>query len=278
MFNYLEYDIKFIYQKKKQSLCIKLKGSVNQKKNEKYDVKTGAALAGAGLAANSISASALENESLFKLKDGDKLLNSVKGKIKDNGLNLRKATALEKIELNGKKNAFYSPKTKEVVDAGLGHRAEILAHELGHHKVQTSKHRFVRGTQGSLGDISRVASMTGLGIAGSVAAGVAAGKNAARKEAAGEKEGKLSKYGHYAVAVGSTLPMLASEAMASGHGLRILKKAGASKGDLARAAANLGVAGATYGSMAAINAGAGSIAKGLAKKSEMKKIERKNKK
>ena len=176
------------------------------------------------------------------------------------------------MQLGGKKNAFYNPKTKEVIDAGLGHKADILAHELGHHKVQTSKNPLVRATQGKAGNIARIGAATGGTTLGSVLAGNYAGKKAAEAEARGEKEGFGAKYGHMIAAGAANLPILASEAMASGHGLKELKKVGASKKDIAKAAGNMALAGLSYAGIAGANVGMAQYAKGVSKKKWAKKL------
>lgn len=213
------------------------------------------------------------------MKDQDKLAEKIRDRIKGEGLKLREATWEEKLQLGGRKNAFYSPGTREVIDAGLGHKADILSHELGHHKVQTSRNPLVRATQGKIGNIARIGSVTGGTMAGSILAGSYAGKKAAEADARGEKEGFGTKYGHMIAAGAANLPILASEAMASGHGLKELKSAGASKKDLAKATGNLALAGLSYAGLAGANIGAAQYAKGKSKKIWAKKIaEKENKK
>lgn len=235
--------------------------------------------AGIGLMAGSTGgAMALSKIMDSNLSDNDKLTEKVKDQIHKNGLGIREANLAEIEALKGQKNAFYVANEKNIVDAGLGHKADMLAHELGHHKVQTSKNALVRSTQGPLGNIARFGLNTGGSAVASLLAGRAAGKKAARDEAEGKKEGAISKYGHHAVAIGSGLPIIASEAMASGHGLKILKNAGAAKKDLAKAAGNLAAAGGTYvlGTVG-VNEGAAVLGKSLAKRREAKRIKRRKK-
>lgn len=110
-------------------------------------------------------------------------------------------------------------------------------------------------------------------------AGIKSGKKAAEKEAAGEKESKLSRHSGWASGLAVQTPGLASEAIASKHGLDLMKKAGASKNLMKASRRNLATAFGTYAGLAATNAGLSEVARGIAYRKKKKKLEKeKNKK
>lgn len=110
-----------------------------------------------------------------------------------------------------------------------------------------------------------------------IIAGVRSGKKAAEKEAAGEKESKLSRHSGWATGLAIQSPGLVSEAMASKHGLDLMKKAGASKKLIKASRRNLGAALGTYAGLAVANAGTSELARGIAYKRKKKELEKENK-
>lgn len=107
-----------------------------------------------------------------------------------------------------------------------------------------------------------------------IIAGVRSGKKAAEKEAAGEKESKLSRHSGWASGLAVQSPGLVSEAMASKHCLDLMKKAGASKKLMKASRKNLGVALGTYAGVAVTNAGMSELARGIAYRKKKKKLEK----
>ncbi len=107
-----------------------------------------------------------------------------------------------------------------------------------------------------------------------IIAGVRSGKKAAEKEAAGEKESKLSRHSGWATGLAVQSPGLVSEAMASKHGLDLMKKAGASKKLMKASRRNLGAALGTYAGLAVANAGTSELARGIAYRKKKKKLEK----
>lgn len=103
------------------------------------------------------------------------------------------------------------------------------------------------------------------------------GKKAAEKEAAGEKESKLSRHSGWASGLAVQSPGLVSEAMASKHGLDLMKKAGASKKLMKASRKNLGAALGTYAGIAVTNAGMSELARGIAYRKKKKKLEKEEK-
>ncbi len=142
------------------------------------------------------------------------------------------------------------PRVKDLVnvEAGVKNKAAILAHELGH-----SKHYYGRdGSKiGKLAHklmdkqfdldvktgLSYDSVQHGLGVIGGFASGIKAGRDKKK----GKKESILNKVGYTAVPIAYHTPTLVSEFEASRQGLKMLKKAGASKAYQGLARKNLGV-------------------------------------
>lgn len=112
--------------------------------------------------------------------------------------------------------------------------ADVLSHEMGHAHYDKRK---VKSVSDAIGKVAHKAYLktggmlnhTVLAPTAGIIAGVRSGKKAAEKEAAGEKESKLSRHSGWASGLAVQSPGLVSEAMASKHGLDLMKKAGASK-------------------------------------------------
>ena len=157
--------------------------------------------------------------------------------------------------------------------------ADVLSHEMGHAHYDKRK---VKSVSDAIGKIAHKAYlMTGgmlnhmvLAPTAGIIAGVRSGKKAAEKEAAGEKESKLSRHSGWASGLAVQSPGLVSEAMASKHGLDLMKKAGASKKLMKASRKNLGAALGTYAGVAITNAGVSELARGIAYRKKKKKLEK----
>lgn len=172
------------------------------------------------------------------------------GNIKDSGL---KFEDLPKDVQDAIKNK------KKIILKG-NDRAEVFAHELGHHQFFDTKvgralggKAYMAGTSGKL---------TGLGLGASFASGV----NAARNEKNGTKENVLSKNAAWLVPVVKDAPMLINEGAASTNAIRNLKKMGVKGKDLRKSAGALTLAGSTYLAKTGGEIGLNYISRGLGKK------------
>lgn len=159
-------------------------------------------------------------------------------------------------------------------------RAEILAHELGHST------QAVKGRGGSkLGRLalkaympSKLITASPIGPALSFANGYQSGKIAKRKEDKGEKEGTFNKIRTAALPTAAAAPMLVTEADASIQGMKMLKKAGASKALRRHAGKTLLGAGLTYAGIAGAGIGAGYLGRAVGKRAEAKKLKKEKEK
>jgi hypothetical protein len=157
--------------------------------------------------------------------------------------------------------------------------ADVLSHEMGHAHYDKRK---VKSVSDAIGKVAHKAYLktggmlnhTVLAPTAGIIAGVRSGKKAAEKEAAGEKESKLSRHSGWASGLAVQSPGLVSEAMASKHGLDLMKKAGASKKLMKASRKNLGVALGTYAGVAVTNAGMSELARGIAYRKKKKKLEK----
>lgn len=157
--------------------------------------------------------------------------------------------------------------------------ADILSHEMGHAHYDKRK---VKSVSDAIGKIAHKAYLktggmlnhTVLAPTAGIIAGVRSGKKAAEKEAAGEKESKLSRHSGWASGLAVQSPGLISEAIASKHGLDLMKKAGASKKLMKASRKNLGAAFGTYAGVAVTNAGVSELARGIAYRKKKKKLEK----
>lgn len=250
--------------------------------------KLGAALVGAGFGVNTAaSLKAIDLEGLSngavkmpkllkpnKIQENEKLTNALVEEAKKGGIKIDSGP----YNLGGSPQA-YSNKTV-YIDSRQSQQADTLAHELGHAhydanekagKVGKAAHKAYFKLGGSK-LFYKVSPVTAIGT------GVASGIHKAKKEAKGEKEGKLSKVAPYLAPTAIAAPGLVSEVMASHKGMKLLKKAGASKKDLSASRGNLASAALTYGTLAAMNAGIGGISKHIAYKNTKKKLDKDKKK
>lgn len=107
--------------------------------------------------------------------------------------------------------------------------ADVLSHEMGHAHYDKRK---VKSVSDAIGKVAHKSYLktggmlnhTVLAPTAGIIAGVRSGKKAAEKEAAGEKESKLSRHSGWASGLAVQSPGLVSEAMASKHGLDLMKK------------------------------------------------------
>lgn len=150
-----------------------------------------------------------------------------------------------------------------------------LSHELGHRhyfkekgagKIGKAAHKGYKYTGGALSHMA-------VSPVSAHFAGKASGKSKARKEENEEKESKLGKAAPIATPLLVSTPGLVSEAAASRKGMKMLRKAGASKEMLKKSNKTLGHAFGTYAALNAANAGVGLLSKNRAYKREKRKIE-----
>lgn len=202
-------------------------------------------------------------------------LKSWKRKLIDKRLASRRGHKVDNITYTGmgpayQNNKIYTSGTKA---------ADVLSHEMGHAHYDKRK---VKSVSDAIGKVAHKAYLktggmlnhTVLAPTAGIIAGVRSGKKAAEKEAAGEKESKLSRHSGWASGLAVQSPGLVSEAMASKHGLDLMKKAGASKKLMKASRKNLGVALGTYAGVAVTNAGMSELARGIAYKKKKKKLEK----
>lgn len=229
------------------------------KKEDKRDLTKLSVLAGSGAAGTGLVLGNKDRLSKYIDKKGEEFASSFQPVSHETpdlmkklyGVAKRQGTLIK--NSNNRFNSYYlkkhyesdrshvigDPKTaKDLVKVGaVGEdRASILAHELGH-----SKHYYGRGSskigklahklrckQGDLNiktGLSNELVLHGLGVIGGFASGIKAG----RDEKKGKKESILNKVGYVAAPLAYHTPILVSEFEASRQGLKMLKKAGASK-------------------------------------------------
>ena len=157
-----------------------------------------------------------------------------------------------------------------------GHEdAATLSHELGHRhytkeragKIGKGSHKAYFAMGG--GNLHTIVAPTSGFVAGKIA-----GKNKARREERGEKESKVNKAAPIVTPILVSAPGLVAEAAASRHGIKSLKRHGASKGLIKESKKKLATAFGTYATLGAMNSGIGELSKHRAYKKEKKKIER----
>ena len=189
--------------------------------------------------------------------------------------------------LNGYKRIL---KSKDVVSLGSeseGYRsASSLAHELGHSQhfhgrpgsmIGKLAHKIGNIQKNAVGKLNEVSAKKGIRVtndktnkAVGVIAGLASGINAGKKEREGKKEGMLSKTAWITAPTAFVSPTLIAEGEASRQGLKMLKKAGASKAYMGVARKHLGHAFGTYAASVvaplAMGYGARQIGKVIGKK------------
>lgn len=260
----------------------------SKKKNQEEPIKDkngklGAALVGTGLGVNTVAGlkmmdlEGISNGTIKmpkilkpnKLQENEKLTSALLEEAKKGGIKIEKGP----YNLGGSGQAYLNKTV--YMDSRQAQQADMLAHELGHAhydvsekagKVGKAAHKAYLKSGGTNKLFMKVSPATAISV------GVASGIHKAKKEAKGEKEGKLSKVAPYLAPTAVVAPGLVSEVMASHKGMKFLKKAGASKKDLSASRGNLATAALTYGTLTAMNAGIGGISKHIAYKKAKKKL------
>lgn len=121
-----------------------------------------------------------------------------------------------------------------------GSKVGKLAHKLNH-KLKHVTQKVAEKTNSNYNKVSKN-TVLGLGVTGGLLSGIKAG----RDEKKGKKESALNKIGSVAAPIAYKAPELVSEFEASRQGMKLLKKAGASKRYRRASLKNLGAAGGTY--------------------------------
>ena len=147
-----------------------------------------------------------------------------------------------------------------ITGKGRNSDADVLAHELGHTQFTHRKRskNFIAKAAHELSGLSELGTSNKANVL-YAASGFKNGLKSAKAKAEGKKEKTWDKIKSVAVPALVSAPLLISEASASGKGLKMLKKAGASKESMKQAKKALGAAYGAY----ALQAG-GSIASGYA--------------
>lgn len=180
---------------------------------------------------------------------------------------------IKKSEKNGAKvirdktGMYFGPaSTKDVVYLHGTKAPSIVAHEAGHHhyfNVSPKKTKKIsdyigKGAIKSYG-VSKI--LTPLSVP---VVGISSGIKKAVDEDKGKKQSKFNKHAAWAAPLVANLPVLVSEGLASRHGLKAMKAAGATKAAMKTARKELLRAGTTYAANAAAHAGAGQLTKEVA--------------
>lgn len=174
--------------------------------------------------------------------------------------------------MSGKGSEVYKNLGKDAIVLGNLNSPAIEAHELGHAAN-------FRGRGKGIGKLAH--SNYGLGTwsgAAGAATGWYTGKKAARAEAEGKKTSTWNKVAPAVVPLAFQAPILASEAVASKKGLKMLKEAGASKEAMKAAKKQLGHAYNTYLANSALQTASGLGAHQISKGIELNKIRKARKK
>lgn len=265
--------------------------SEKEKKSSSNDTNSkakGAEVAIAGTVGNTIlGIKAKKHMKGENTKEGEELFDKVRR------LATKKNIKVDEVSKTGlgpayANNTIYSDGTKwrvgvDDLKTGYGRHGDLISHEFGHAHFDKGK---AKGIGEKIGKAAHKVYLKGgalqhtvLAPVGGIIAGTRSGKKAAEKEAAGEKESKLSRHSAWGTSLAIQTPGLVSEAAASKYGYNVLKKAGASKKYLKESKKNLATAFGTYATMAAANAGLGELARGRAYKKRKKELEKeKNKK
>lgn len=148
---------------------------------------------------------------------------------------------------DGNKIINHVGKDRIVLGEGNLSEVDVLSHELGHSKYSVkgrSKNIIAKGSH-KLTPLGR-ASFTKFGVGLSAAHGFHSGRKQVQKENKGEKVSFWDKSKSIALPIAAVTPLLISEGSASLKGLKMMKKAGASKELIKQSKKRLGAALGTY--------------------------------
>ena len=279
-----------------------IKRKLFSKKEEKNSNDTssraiGAGVTGIGMVGNKILGDKIKKHmESNNTEEGELLFDKVKKLAKSKGVKVDEFTKTgmgpaysnntiytdgTKIDTTGY-NIFGGNLPGEIKKTGTGRHGDLISHEFGHahfdkgkakglgEKIGKAAHKVYLKTGGALNH-------TSLAPTAGIIVGIRSGKKAAEKEAAGEKESKLSRHSGWATSLAVQSPGLVSEGVASKYGYNILKKAGASKKYLKGSKKNLATAFGTYAGLAVANAGTSELARGVAYRKKKKKLEKEEK-
>lgn len=222
------------------------------------------AIVGAGVAGNAISGY-LAMKEINKKEISDEEKKVLKNLLKDSkskGIKIK-----QERDLGG---PSYNPQSN-LVNAAGSKNPSIIAHELGH------AHYYKNRDAGIIGKAAHKAKRIVPTRLLNMSASIASGVDKARREERGEEERKILKHSGWATPLVTYSPTLVSEAAASKKGLKLLKKAGASKELMKASKKNLGAAFGTYATAAAIKSGIGLGTKEAAYRLEKKRLNKKEK-
>ena len=268
--------------------------SKKEKKKEDKRSTNKDAIIGAGLAAGGLAGNYATGKDFISKMDKSKyseenarINKELLEEAKKKGVKIEKHlpssnTGIKKLDeiLDTLNNASpaYSPYNDTVYTQGH-EDAATLSHELGHrHYAKEKAGKIGKGSHKAYFAMGGGNLHTFVAPTSGIVAGKIAGKNKARREERGEKESKVSKAAPIVTPILVSAPGLVAEAAASRHGIKSLKRHGASKGLIKESKKKLATAFGTYATLGAMNSGIGELSKHKAYKKEKKKIEREKEK
>ena len=228
-------------------------------------------LVGAGLVGGSIGSRKLLKKSL--IKDSKDIIPEDNKKVYEKLKSIAKERGIKDIK-EVKSGSFYDLE-KDTININRKKLAASLSHEMGHRHYDKEKAKTLGDKIGKLAHKLYRLDNKGI-LAVSVLNGLHSGINKANKESKGEKESKFNKHKSWVVPLALSTPLLVSEALATKHGLKLLKKSGASKELMKSSKKRLGKALGTYGLGAALSIGSGELTK-FGTDKLIKKINKKDK-
>lgn len=233
--------------------------------------KVSSGLVGAGLVGGSIGSRKLLKKSL--IKDSKDIIPEDNKKVYEKLKSIAKERGIKDIK-EVKSGSFYDLE-KDTININRKKLAASLSHEMGHRHYDKEKAKTLGDKIGKLAHKLYRLDNKGI-LAVSVLNGLHSGINKANKESKGEKESKFNKHKSWVVPLALSTPLLVSEALATKHGLKLLKKSSASKELMKSSKKRLGKALGTYGLGAALSIGSGELTK-FGTDKLIKKINKKDK-